>query len=133
MTITWVKNSIQHYVIKFVNDLRQVSGFLKSTPVSSTNKTDSHDITEILLKVALSTITLIHESRNYEMNSTRITESRVFGGCSRHQQHFNYIVAIRLIGGRKLPRLGQVFTNFNTWGQSIGHEPPTISDMDRNK
>jgi hypothetical protein len=38
---------IQHYVIKFVSDLRQVSGFL---PVSSTNKTDCHDITEILLK-----------------------------------------------------------------------------------
>ena len=28
------------------------------TPVSSTNKTDRHDITEILLKVALSTIIL---------------------------------------------------------------------------
>jgi hypothetical protein len=26
------------------------------TPVSTTNKTDSHDITEILLKVALNTI-----------------------------------------------------------------------------
>ena len=29
--------SIQHYVIKFVSDLRQIS---------STNKTDHHDITE---------------------------------------------------------------------------------------
>jgi hypothetical protein len=29
-------------------------------PVSSTNKADRHDITEILLKVALNTITLIH-------------------------------------------------------------------------
>jgi hypothetical protein len=28
------------------------------TPVSSTNKTDRHDIIEILLKVALNTITL---------------------------------------------------------------------------
>jgi len=28
------------------------------TPVSYTNKTDSHDITEILLKMALNTITL---------------------------------------------------------------------------
>ena len=28
------------------------------SPVSSTNKTDRHDITEILLKVALNTITL---------------------------------------------------------------------------
>jgi hypothetical protein len=30
--------------------------FSPGTPVSSTNKTDRHDITEILLKVALNTI-----------------------------------------------------------------------------
>ena len=46
------------YMIKFVKDLWQVSGFLLGTPVSSTNKTDHHDITEILLKVAFYTITL---------------------------------------------------------------------------
>jgi hypothetical protein len=49
---------IQHYVIKFVSDLRQVSGFLQVLRFSSINKTDGHDITEILLKVPLSTITL---------------------------------------------------------------------------
>jgi hypothetical protein len=43
-------------VIKFVSDLQQVSGFLPLTPVVFTNKTDRHDITEILLKVALNTI-----------------------------------------------------------------------------
>jgi len=32
--------------------------FSPGSPVSSTNKTDGHDITEILLKVALNTITL---------------------------------------------------------------------------
>jgi hypothetical protein len=32
--------------------------FSPGTPVSSTNKADCHDITEILLKVALNTITL---------------------------------------------------------------------------
>jgi hypothetical protein len=37
------------------HDLHQVGGF-QSLPVSSTNKTDRHDITEILLKVALNTI-----------------------------------------------------------------------------
>ena len=47
--------SIQHYVIKFVSDLPQVGGSL-GTLVSSNNKTDHHDITEILLKVALNTI-----------------------------------------------------------------------------
>ena len=39
---------MQHYVIKFF------SGFLQGTLVSSTNKIDYHDKTEILLKVALS-------------------------------------------------------------------------------
>jgi hypothetical protein len=44
---------IQHYAIKFVSDLHQVSGFLWVLPVSSINKTYHHYITEILLKVAL--------------------------------------------------------------------------------
>jgi hypothetical protein len=44
----------------FVSDLRQVGGS-PGNPVSSTNKTARHDITEILLKVALNTITLTLE------------------------------------------------------------------------
>ena len=48
---------VQYYdAIKFVSDLRQVGGFLqvlRFPPVSSTNKTDRHDIAEILLKVVL--------------------------------------------------------------------------------
>ena len=39
-----LNTTLQHYVIKFVSDLRQFS--------------DHHDITEILLKVTLNTITL---------------------------------------------------------------------------
>jgi hypothetical protein len=42
--------------LKFVSDIREVSDFPPGIPVSSTEKTDHHDITEILLKVALSTI-----------------------------------------------------------------------------
>jgi hypothetical protein len=42
-------------VIKFVSDWSVVS---RGTPVFSTNKTDCHDIAEILLKVALNTMTL---------------------------------------------------------------------------
>ena len=34
--------------------------FSSDTPVASINKTNRHDITEILLKVALNTITLTH-------------------------------------------------------------------------
>ena len=44
-------NSIQHYVIKFVGPSQ--SWLSSGIPVSSTNKTDRHDITEILLKVEL--------------------------------------------------------------------------------
>jgi membrane-anchored protein YejM (alkaline phosphatase superfamily) len=44
--------SMQHIEIKMVSDLPP------GTPVSSTNKTDHHDIAEIVLKVALNTITL---------------------------------------------------------------------------
>jgi len=43
---------IPHYVIMFVSGL----WFSPGTPVSSTNKTDDHDITEILSKVELNTI-----------------------------------------------------------------------------
>jgi hypothetical protein len=47
----------------FLNDESTVDKagqwFSPGTPVSSTNKTDLHDIAEILLKVALNTITLI--------------------------------------------------------------------------
>ena len=49
---------IQHYVIKFVSDLRQVNGFLLVLRFPPPIKTDSHDIAEILLKVVLNTITL---------------------------------------------------------------------------
>ena len=37
--------------------------FSQGTPVSSTNKTDCHNITEIVLKVALNAIILTHENR----------------------------------------------------------------------
>ena len=48
--------SIQHYLITFVSDLRQVGVFFSGTPVFPTNKTDRNDITEILLTVALNII-----------------------------------------------------------------------------
>jgi hypothetical protein len=44
--------SVQHYVIGLDTDLRQIG----VSPVSTTNKIDLHDITEILLKVGLNTL-----------------------------------------------------------------------------
>ena len=50
--------AIQHYVIKFVSHLGAGHWFSPDIPVSSTNKTDLHDITEILLKVQINTVIL---------------------------------------------------------------------------
>ena len=61
--------SIQHYAIKLVGDLWQVGGFFFGIPVSYTNKTDDHDIAEILLKVALNTITITN-GNTYRMQNT---------------------------------------------------------------
>jgi hypothetical protein len=63
--------SIQHYVIKYAkDDLRQVGYFERDTPVSSANKTDRHDIAEILLKVALNNIHQAKPSRNTALSSS---------------------------------------------------------------
>ena len=50
--------SIQHYVIKFVSDLQQVGGYLWVLWFPPPIKLTATIITEILLKVALNTITL---------------------------------------------------------------------------
>jgi hypothetical protein len=56
ITTTFMQS--EAYVIKFVGDLRQASSFLRVFRFPPPNRTDCHDITEILLEVALSTITL---------------------------------------------------------------------------
>ena len=75
---------IQYYVIKFVSDLRGKS------VVFSTNKTDRHVITEILLKVALSTIHLTKPT------SLTIQQKFILYFVHRYQntvrvQYFNHI------------------------------------------
>ena len=67
-----IKLDIYVYVNIGVGVLISVSAcpwFSPGTLVSSTNKTDHHDITEILLKVAFSTITLKIYINNSECNN----------------------------------------------------------------
>jgi hypothetical protein len=61
--------SIQHYVIKFVSDL------LWFSPVTPSNKTDRHDITEILLKMASNTINFNHKPSITWYNQIKLTGS----------------------------------------------------------
>jgi hypothetical protein len=70
--------SIQHYVIKFASDLRQGWWFSPGTPVSSTNKTDCHDIAEILLNVTLNTTTLTHYNTYQRVHSRYVNSRFVF-------------------------------------------------------
>ena len=51
-----VSSNLEHYVIKFVRDLRQVGSFLCVLRFPPSKKTDRPDITETLLKVALNSI-----------------------------------------------------------------------------
>ena len=68
-------HSIQQYVTQFVSDSAEGRFISPSTPVSSTNKTDRHDITEILLKVALNTIyqTKPNQTKQFLVNNVVLT------------------------------------------------------------
>ena len=61
------------YSIKIVTDLRQVGGFLLVFRFPPPVNSDRHDITEILLKVALNTITLILTQTTSHFNTLYLT------------------------------------------------------------
>jgi hypothetical protein len=52
--------------------------FSPGTPVSSTNKTNHHNIAKILLKVALSTITLTLKEKKFDMNTKLCIHHLIF-------------------------------------------------------
>jgi hypothetical protein len=60
-------HSMQHYVIKFVSDVRWIS---PGTPVSSSNKDDRHDITEIL---AATLACMVLYGQHDDVNGNRFT------------------------------------------------------------
>ena len=69
-TNLWTGRGVQYYVIKLW--LETGRWFSLFTPVSSTNKTDRHDITEILLKV----VSKHHKTKPilYKLNSKYISD-----------------------------------------------------------
>ena len=81
---------VQHYVIKCVSDLRKFGGFFPGPPVSSTNKGGCHDITEILLKVALTTIT--QTKKNNMCDEEKITDITVFSNDRSKQFHVSLLL-----------------------------------------
>ena len=74
-------------MINFVSDLRQIGGFLRVPPVSSTNINDRHDITEILLKVALNTISLTRMSIRFKRLGYTSTTQVAFHTADEGVEH----------------------------------------------
>jgi hypothetical protein len=68
---------VQHYVIKVCPWLATGRWFSSSPPVFSANKTDRHDITEILLKVTLNTI----KQTNKHFTQVETSDFSVHGNC----------------------------------------------------
>ena len=94
---------IQQYVIKVCQRLTTGCWFSPCTPVSSTNKTDRHNITEILLKVALNTINHAnHMTPAFGsplvlplLHQINITVVREITYC--FNQYYNYVLITTLI------------------------------------
>ena len=104
-------------MIKFVSDLRQVGGFSAGPPVSSTNKTDCHDIADILLKVALNTIS------NKQTNNQTIVEILFLLVNSRRTNNKLSIKAERWQNIDKVPRFCNLYNK-----QQIGDTYHYISE-----
>ena len=65
--------------------------FSPGTPVSSTNKTECHDITEILLKVALNTITIADYKQLHKSNINK-TNNHLSSQTIEHKKTTTYDV-----------------------------------------
>ena len=70
--------------------------FSPGTPVSSTNKNDHHDITEILLKVALNTINLNHQMNERLPNMTH-NEILLDVSVSWKNIYNKYLILIKIV------------------------------------
>ena len=82
------------------------------TPVSSTNKTDLHDITEILLKVALNTINPVQSNLITERTTSKTDEKIYRVRIMVLKATFNkisIISCVSFIGGRNQTQIRTTF------------------------
>ena len=68
---------------------RAVGCFFWGTLISPTNKSDHHDITEILLKVALNTIKQANNSIKQDITTTKIVLPKYFAVTKIYASNFN--------------------------------------------
>ena len=116
ITTTYTISVYHHYSCEFKSVTCDRSVVFPGPSVSSTNKTDRHDITEILLKVALNTITIISNKRvPYIFMSIYLYRVMVMVMVI-----FSYFVAVSFIGWRnqitwrKLPTCRKSLTSLIT-------------------
>ena len=87
--------------------------FSSGTPVSSTTKTDWHDIAEIMLKVALNTIN--HQINQFSFPSKIMIKDEIFAHTHTHIYIYGYT------GGYLLELRRSVTTGSATSGTGIDH------------
>ena len=80
---------MQHFKIEFVSDLWRLS---PSTLVSPSNKFDHYDITEIILKVVLNTITTIQESKTGRIRNYIVLDLLCLNYKSRAKEVYRFSV-----------------------------------------
>jgi hypothetical protein len=89
-------------VIKFVS-----GGFSPGTPVCSTNKTDHHDIIDILLTVGLNTLTLL------QLGSFKFTTLVLIGTDCTGSCKSNYHKIMKRTTSTTISQIGQGYKYFN--------------------
>jgi hypothetical protein len=99
---------VQHYVIKFVW-LTTGRWFSPGPPISSNNKTDRHNITEILLKVALNTI----KQTNKQTRNTIV----------RQKNYTDIQAMIKVIGNKYNSKTTNIQTHWHVLGSKHNSKP----------
>jgi hypothetical protein len=92
---------MQHFVEKFVSNLQQVSGFLRALRFPPLIKLTRHGIAEILLKVALNTIThsqsCLKQCDNYYKQQIAQINAKNEQNIARYLQYFQCSVNLSLV------------------------------------
>ena len=121
--------------------MRYINTVNNNTPVSFTNKTNHHDITEILLKVALNTITLIPNVRTFWSYWGKVNKcADRFHNISKPTLHSKHelIVSYNLFRPDKEMWIGMIWDTANqvhkwldgdvvTWSPWTATEPSCMS------
>ena len=119
---------VQHHVIKFVSDLRQVE-CSPGPPVSSTNKPDRHDITE-LNQANLSVISqkriCVHILNNFTWNFIHPWSVHLYHLCPLSHPRYDFLSAWTLLHAHILVPLHRFLKSKSSFCTSLMFSRPRL-------